>query len=64
MALRINNRLHFHPLIFAGALIAKKAIVWRVVKIYGLPRVYRRILELEVRLNKINKYYYNFIRSA
>ena len=36
---------NFHPVALIGLLLVKKAAAFAAIKVYGLPRLYRRLLE-------------------
>eukprot|EP00941_MAST-03F_sp_MAST-3F-sp1_P003253 g3253.t1 len=40
-----SSRVDFHPFLFAGGLLAKKAAVFAAARSYGWHRIYRRLLE-------------------
>ena len=42
---KIVQTRSLHPLLWAGALLAKKSIVYKAASTYGYPRIYKRLLE-------------------
>jgi hypothetical protein len=50
MAFRPSRPLLINPLFLAGAFVVKKALVLGAGHAYGVPRIYRRILEVERRM--------------
>src|SRR5689334_4792759 len=59
---RVQQR-HFHPLLWAG-LAAKKLFVFNMAEQYGIPRIYRRLLELDKRISTQTPEHRAAVRSA
>lgn len=47
MSLRLTQPNLIHPMLFLGALAAKKTVMYAAANTYGFHRIYRRILEFD-----------------
>ena len=52
-----------HPLALVGLFVSKKAIVYSLAKMYGLPRVYRRLAHANRAVNAFGSARYDATRT-